>query len=240
MEIEPLETSKRHAVIVTRIEASIMSGQLAVGDVLPVEAELAKSFNVSTRSVRDALQILETKGLIERRHGGRTVVIRNDVLFFVDSLSQTVKQLFATQESWYRDLMQVRRLLEVPVAGLIAASAPTRDFSAIEGALENLREAIEVKDQSAVSKADASFHLALISILGNRLLTKFYESLYGLIQGEIAKSNPVMSKEQQDYLYAEHFEMLQAMKDGDQGAAEDAFGQHIDRSTAYLDIALKK
>lgn len=240
MEVEPLDIGKRHAAIVTRIETLIMEGQLAVGDVLPVEAELARSFNVSTRSVRDALQILETKGLIERRHGGRTVVMRNDVSFFVDSLSQTVKQLFATDESWYRDLMQVRRLLEVPVAGLIAASAPTRDFSAIEGALESLREAIEGKDQAAVTKADASFHLALISMLGNRLLTKFYESLHGLIQGEIAKSNPVMSKAQQEYLYAEHFELLQAMKDGDQGAAEDAFGQHIDRSIAYLNIALTK
>lgn len=216
-----------------------MGGQLAVGDVLPVEAELARSFNVSTRSVRDALQILETKGLIERRHGGRTVVVRNDISFFVDSLSQSVKQLFATQESWYRDLMQVRRLLEVPVAGLIAASASNRDFSAIESALESLREAIEGKDQSAMGRADASFHLALISILGNRLLTKFYESLYGLIQGEIAKSNPVTGKEL-EIVYAEHFELLQALKDGDRRAAEEAFGQHIDGSTAYLNIALTK
>lgn len=239
MEVEPLETSKRHAAIVAQIEGRIMSGQIAVGDVLPVEAELARSFNVSTRSVRDALQILETKGLIERRHGGRTVVIRNDISFFVDSLSQSVKQLFATEESWYRDLMQVRRLLEVPVAGLIAASASSRDFSAIEDALEDLREAIERKDQSAMGRADASFHLALISILGNRLLTKFYESLYGLIQGEIAKSNPVTGKELQ-IVYAEHFELLQVLKDGDRLAAEEAFGHHIDGSTAYLNIALTK
>jgi GntR family transcriptional repressor for pyruvate dehydrogenase complex len=238
VEVEPIETSKRHAVIVAQIEARIMGGQLAVGDALPVEAELARSFNVSTRSVRDALQILETKGLIERRHGGRTVVIRNDISFFVDSLSQSVKQLFATEESWYRDLMEVRRLLEVPVAGLIAASASKRDFSAIEGALESLRQAVSARDLSAMSRADASFHLALISILGNRLLTKFYQSLYGLIQGEIATSNPVTGKDL-EVVYAEHLELLQVLKSGDRRAAEDAFGQHIDGSTAYLNMALK-
>lgn len=57
------ERNKLYSLVVSSFEDRILSGSLKVGNRMPSEAEIARQFNVSTRSVRDAMQILEIKGL---------------------------------------------------------------------------------------------------------------------------------------------------------------------------------
>ena len=61
-------------VIEDRIESMILDGSLELGEKLPAERELAKKFDVSRPSLREAIQRLESKGLLTRRQGGGTYV----------------------------------------------------------------------------------------------------------------------------------------------------------------------
>ena len=61
-------------VIEQRLEHLIFEGTLRPGEKLPPERELAKQFDVSRPSVREAIQTLEAKGLLSRRQGGGTFV----------------------------------------------------------------------------------------------------------------------------------------------------------------------
>ena len=64
-----------HATVSAALEARILGGDLKIGDKLESESAIAKEFGVSTRAVREAIQTLETKGLVMRRHGDRTTVV---------------------------------------------------------------------------------------------------------------------------------------------------------------------
>ena len=77
MAFQPIKVAKISDQIVAEIEAMIVDGRFSAGEKLPSERELAQRFNVSRQSLREAIQKLEAKGLIDRRQGGGTFVSEN-------------------------------------------------------------------------------------------------------------------------------------------------------------------
>ena len=71
---KPVKQAKLSDVILRQLEALILEGSLQAGEKLPPERELAKQFDVSRPSLREAIQKLEAKGLVNRRQGGGTFV----------------------------------------------------------------------------------------------------------------------------------------------------------------------
>ncbi|MGO2167442.1 GntR family transcriptional regulator, partial [Pseudoalteromonas sp.] len=69
-----IKAAKLSDVILQQLENMILEGSLAPGEKLPPERELAKQFEVSRPSLREAIQKLEAKGLVTRRQGGGTFV----------------------------------------------------------------------------------------------------------------------------------------------------------------------
>ena len=184
----PSDRGKLHASVVSTIEAQILSGELKIGERLPSEAELSRVFGISTRSVREGLQILETKGMVRRRHGERAEVVRDDVDQFLGSLAATVKTLFAKDAAYLVQLMDVRRMFELEVVGRLAAG---------EGALSQdvstaLRSLADATDFAQYAEADANFHRALVQSLGNEILSSVYGNLYALITDVIRLTSRVV------------------------------------------------
>jgi DNA-binding FadR family transcriptional regulator len=69
--VTSIATPKMAQVIAAQVRKRIVTGDLAVGDLLPLESELVIQFRASKPIIREALRILETEGLIEVRRGGR-------------------------------------------------------------------------------------------------------------------------------------------------------------------------
>ena len=72
-----IKQPKLSDVITERLESMIVDGSLTAGEKLLPERELAEKFNVSRPSLREAIQNLHAKGLIERKQGGGTFVTQN-------------------------------------------------------------------------------------------------------------------------------------------------------------------
>ena len=229
----PPDRGKLHVSVVTAIEAQILSGELKIGERLPSEAELSRQFGISTRSVREALQILETKGMVRRRHGERAEVVRDDVDQFLGSLAATVKTLFAKDATYLVQLMDVRRMFELEVVGRLAAGEGGLSDD-VETALHSLADAI---DFSQYAKADANFHRALVQSLGNEILSSVYGNLYALITDVIGLTSRVPRKTQAEGL-AEHQAIYAAITRGDVEASRALIREHIDNSTTYLQQAI--
>ena len=68
MVFKPIRPKKVSAQIAEQIRSSILAGEFAPGDKLPPERELAEMFGVSRPSVREALNILTSSGLVEEDH----------------------------------------------------------------------------------------------------------------------------------------------------------------------------
>jgi GntR family transcriptional repressor for pyruvate dehydrogenase complex len=152
---------KLHLSVASAFEAQILSGERAIGEHLPSEGEIARDFRVSTRSVREAMQILEIKGLVRRRHGGRTSVVRADVGEFMGTLAVTVRQLLSSDPDYLLQLMVARRMIETEVLGILTArEKPVNEE--ITTALDGMRHARDTGDFTAFTIQDAAFHLALV------------------------------------------------------------------------------
>lgn len=73
MAYSKIRQPKLSDVIEQQLEFLILEGTLRPGEKLPPERELAKQFDVSRPSLREAIQRLEAKGLLLRRQGGGTL-----------------------------------------------------------------------------------------------------------------------------------------------------------------------
>lgn len=230
------ERGRLHVSVASALEERILSGRLAVGDRLPSEAEIAREFAISTRSVREAMQILETKGLVRRHHGERAEVVRDDFDAFVGSLASSVRSRFSAEPDYLVQLMDVRRMFEEEAAGRLASSEDI-DLGALENALRSMRTAVEARSFPDYAEADAAFHLALVNSVGNEILITLYENLYALITEIIRLSVRVPSKPLEDGL-AEHQHMFDCIAARDAGTARQVVAAHVEQSKSYLQRAL--
>lgn len=228
---------KLYSSVASAFEAQILSGELPIGERLPSEGEIARDFGVSTRSVREAMQILETKGLIRRRHGERSTVIRGDVSEFLGTLAATVRQLFSADPDYLMQLMVVRRMIETEVIGLLAGRESPID-TGVETALDSMRRARDGGDFTGFTEADAEFHFALVRSAGNEILTVFYDNLYGLITEVIRVTSRVPSKSL-EAAYVEHSDICEAIRQRKESSAKSLMKAHIDNSADYLRLAIE-
>lgn len=229
---------KLHSSVAGEFEARILSGEIPIGERLPSEGEIARDYGVSTRSVREAMQILETKGLVQRRHGERTLVVRNDMGGFLDTLAATVRQALSTDPDYLVQLMVVRRMIETEVLGVLTAEGGAMNEE-VEHALNAMRVARDTGDFSGFVDADAAFHLALVHSAGNEILSVFYDNLYGLITEVISVTSRVPTKSLEE-AYAEHADIYARIDNRDEAGAKALMRAQIDNSAAYLRVAIEK
>jgi GntR family transcriptional repressor for pyruvate dehydrogenase complex len=232
----PAERGKRQDSIVGYYEAEIFSGRLGVGTRMPAEAEIARLFNVSTRTTRDAIQVLETKGLVQRRHGECAMVVRNDVTGFLGSLALTVKQLCSSDPGYFLELMDVRRIVEMDVVSRLAASHNSAG-DGVPRALERMHAAAVAGDAPRFASCDVDFHVALVRSVPNTILHILYDNLYGLIT-EVIQVSARVPRKSLDEAYEEHAGIYRLIQSGDGQAARAAITQHIEASAGYVQIAI--
>jgi GntR family transcriptional regulator, transcriptional repressor for pyruvate dehydrogenase complex len=227
---------KLHLSVASAFEAQILSGERPIGEHLPSEGEIARDFGVSTRSVREAMQILEIKGLVRRRHGGRTSVVRADVGEFMGTLAVTVRQLLSSDPDYLLQLMVARRMIETEVVGILTAREEPINEE-VTAALDGMRQARDSGDFTAFTIQDAAFHLALVHSAGNKIISLFYDNLYSLITDVIALSSRVPSKSLGD-AFAEHEDIYTRIRNRDEAGAKVLLRAQIDNSAAYLRVTI--
>lgn len=228
--------SKLHSAVVADFEERILSGILALGDRMPSEAQIALEFGISTRSVREAMQVLETKGLIRRRHGERAEIVRDDIEVFLGSLTSILRSRFSSQPDYITDLMNVRSMFEERAAGWLAfrGGAPGPH---LHQALDRMRDSVKARSFTDYAEADAAFHRALVDSVGNEILSSLYQNLFALITDVIRVSVRVPSKPIADGL-AEHEAILDSIRNDGPEAAQTTIRAHIERSRSYIERAL--
>jgi len=135
MAYSKIRQPKLSDVIEQQLEFLILEGTLRPGEKLPPERELAKQFDVSRPSLREAIQRLEAKGLLLRRQGGGTFVQNSLWQSFSDPL---VELLSDHPESQF-DLLETRHALE----GIAAYYAALRSTDEDRVRIRELHQAIE-------------------------------------------------------------------------------------------------
>lgn len=172
--------TRRTGLIETAVEAlrqRIVSGEWPVGSRIPAEPALVDLLGVGRNTVREAVQSLAHSGLVERRQGSGTYVLSTS------ELAVTLSRQVA--DAHHRDVIEVRRALEVEAARLAARRRTAEDVSRLEGLRDERAQALSVGDLDRMVEADLTLHRSIALAARNPLLLTLYENLLDAITDNI-------------------------------------------------------
>ncbi|GAB4540407.1 MAG: FadR/GntR family transcriptional regulator [Anaerolineae bacterium] len=219
------QTIKRGTTLANRvthqIEQLIIEGHLQPGDRLPPERELAHQFGVSRTVVREAVRALVAKSLLEVQPGSGTVVRRPTTRSVAQSMTMLLRA--GRPEIDYDKVHEVRRLLEVEIAGLAAERRTPED---LEEMAEILRQASEIQDdQHCFPECDVAFHAALARATHNELFSLLLDSMADVMikVRELGFTVPGMPARALKH----HNAIYEQVKAGDPEQARQAMREHL-------------
>jgi GntR family transcriptional repressor for pyruvate dehydrogenase complex len=184
MAYQRIRQPKLADVIEQELERLIVEGTLAPGQQLPPERELARQFDVSRPSVREAIQRLEAKRLLTRRHGGGTFVAENIWTSFSDPLLN----LLSTHSETQLDLLEARHAMEGISAYFAALRGTEEDFTLIQDCLVKIREKQKEKNIEAESSCVVEFLVTLTEAAHNVVLLHIVRSLAPLLEQNVLQN----------------------------------------------------
>jgi len=164
--LNAIKTTTVSEAVAEKLLNQISKGKLIWGQKLPPQRKLAKMLNVGTSSLREGLQMLQATGFIEVKRGQGTYITENSSI----PLSKNII-LSLNIGSNIKNLMEVRKIMEVDIAILAAKKAKPKDIKRMTLYLENYGKYLG-KDNSKASEYDLKFHLALVESVDNPLLYK--------------------------------------------------------------------
>jgi DNA-binding FadR family transcriptional regulator len=219
--------------VVEQIEKAIVEGKLQAGDTLPSERDLKELFQTSRGTLREALRVLEQKGLIEIKLGvgGGSVVKAAPMQQVCDSLDLLVR----FQQISLAHLAEFREGIEGIVAATACGRATRRDIAALEKLVEKARlyAAKGVTQSRQFVEIDKQIHQALARITGNPMYIVIHQMVHDNIQRYYERFLPwteAMLQENFDDLY----NIVALVKEGDAEQASDLARRHVQRFSAHM------
>lgn len=215
----PRRISAMEAVL-SHLRGAIERGEYAIGDKLPSEAELCRTLEVSRPVLREALRALQTMGLTVSRTGKGTFVVANAVE------DPTFGDYAAS------DLLEVRRHIEIPVAGYAAVRRTPENLDHLAHLLDRMERET---DTTAWVAMDTLFHLAVAEAAQNPVFRRVIEEIRDALARQSAFLNELGGRREQSN--REHRAIVEALMDGSELDATDAMAHHLDRvETTLTDI----
>ncbi|MCL6509084.1 MAG: FadR family transcriptional regulator [Anaerolineae bacterium] len=216
-----------------QIQALILEHQLKPNDRLPAERDLAERFGVSRTVVREAVRGLVAKGLLEVTPGRGGTIVR---LPTAETMSEMMTLFLRGDERTldYENLIEVRRVLEVAIAGFAAERRTAEDLQEMEHILE---ETLKVgNDRDRYVKWDLAFHQALARATHNRLFPLLLESVNELMIEVRQLAFRTLGAPARSYRY--HLAIFDQVKAGDADGAREAMRDHLVEAEQTLRKAL--
>ncbi|QJB55795.1 FCD domain-containing protein [Pseudodesulfovibrio sp. zrk46] len=176
-----LKQSRRFQQVVDEVEAAILAGELVPGDQLPPELELKEMFGTGRGTVREALRVLEEKGLIEIRAGaaGGAFVTKADPAKLTEHLDLLVQARSISPEH----IREFREAVEPVAASLAAGRVTSAGVDRLNAAFHKAEQALDTGDSAAFLQGDVAVHVTIAELTGNPLLTAVLKMVHEHVLG---------------------------------------------------------
>lgn len=211
--------------VVKVIEVQILEGSLRPGDQLPSERDLALELGVSRPTIREAIKTLVTKGLLQTRHGGGTVVTDKLDSSFTDSWQEMLFKHPNIQD----DILDFRDMLEGQAACFAAQRATDADLENLEKAYIKVSKAYADGELSEMVNADVEFHQAIAEASHNVLIGHLSATLLKLINSHVTRNLKYLNARPRDrmHLEAQHLGIWSAIRNRLPEKALEVSREHI-------------
>jgi DNA-binding FadR family transcriptional regulator len=203
-------------IVIDKIKELLIRDHLKPGDMLPSENELSQSIGVGRGSLREAMKILSSFGIVEIKRGDGTYIASSASQKIFDPL---LFNLLIAKGN-HSEIIELRRLIEIGIVELIIKNATDQDLTRLEEQYEDLRNKMTdgIADLKILSNSDLKFHYVMASITKNQMV----ESIYRFIAEIFA---PTMHG---DYALEPHELILEALHKRDLDLAIKAIEKHTE------------
>lgn len=223
----PVRTRRTFEEAAEQIADGVRNGTLRVGDRLPGERALAAQMEISRPTLREAVKVLVTAGVLEVQRGADAgMYVATDVV-----PSDLVRERADLRLGEVAAVLEARRIVEPGVARLAAQRAGAADLAAVERSIEAMRRIVRVGyapgDEDRFLQLDVQFHLALARATANATIERMMRMLFREL--EIARDMAMHEPLVPEWTIAIHEETLAAVAAGDPTVIDEVMDRHIGR-----------
>ncbi|MFI3170702.1 MAG: FadR/GntR family transcriptional regulator [Faecalibacterium sp.] len=215
--------------IIEQIRQALTSGRFKRGDKLPSEFELMEELQVSRNSLREAMRVLGTMGVIEVRRGDGTYFCTE----IKPSIMDFVVYSMLLEESNASEIVQLRQTLDEDVLDLAMQHCTSEDITQLESYIGTMHTAFANGDIPSAAKADYDFHIYLAHCARNRFLEHIVVGVYALFEPSIERNIRT------ETLFAladrHHQEIVQCLKEKDATAIPQVVARSLSSWRANIE-----
>lgn len=224
-----ISNKKVYEQVIEQIQNNIMEGIFKKGDKLPSERELSEKMGVSRTSIREALRVLETMGVVESRQGEGNFICSN----IEKSLLQPLSMMFKLNNGSFSDIYELRSILEIECARLLAIRATDMDCRELLSVVEEMeQETFGENRYEILVELDKKFHNTLSDISKNYLIESLFSTISNLFEKfiEDARYKIILfdSEQANKSLLIQHKKICESIIKKNQDMAVEAMREHME------------
>lgn len=219
----PIRADRLSDQVAAQLQALVINNAIKAGEKLPSERDLCELLGVSRTVVREAVRALVVKGLLEVRRGGGTIVRAPDPTHVAEMMTIMLR---TGGDGAFTHVQEVRRLLEVEIAGLAAERHDERDLDRIAAQLRAMAEYEHNAERWA--EADVAFHAAIAAATHNPLYPVLLGSIADMLM-EVRRTG-VRLPDTPQKAYNFHTAIFERIKLRDRQGARKAMQDHLRES----------
>lgn len=197
---ESIKTQRVYQLIFEKIRDSIFNGDLKPGEKLPPERILAKRFQVSRTTIREALRVLELQGIIEIRSHEGSFIRPVETQTLIDDMASAI---IKAEDSMVFEMLEVRRVIETECAALAAVRGASPNLIKIRAALDDMSKS--ESDEELGLLADLNFHYAVAEAANSPILFDLMKILVSRMKDTIRATRR--------YRFAQPYKFEQTLND---------------------------
>lgn len=218
-----------YVTVADKLEKLILSDSMGPNKKLPSEQSLATSFGVSRPVIREALKLLNARGLVTPRNGEGSFTCQPHTSMITDTMSRIVH----IQNIDMKCVFDVRATLEIMAARQCAEHITDAGVNELREINARMQQHVSNPDERA--KLDIEFHQRVARISQNPILEIFIESMASLLYAMIIKPVGVFAFSEDGIKV--HNLIINALESGDPDLAEDAMRAHLLASMSNYEYA---
>lgn len=221
MQEKSFDPSMDHKTLIERtineIIRIIQENNYKPGERLPNEYEISKALGVSRNTAREAMRALASNNVIEIRQGAGTFIsekmgVPDDPLGF---------SMIKDKSKLAKDLLQLRCIIEPPIAALAAQNASPKDIGSLEISLLEVEG--QIAQHTKFAEKDRNFHVQIAQCSGNLVVT----NLIPIISEGVTVFSSVVSRQEYEQTLKSHRSIFEAIRDKKPVEAEQAMLFHL-------------
>jgi GntR family transcriptional regulator, transcriptional repressor for pyruvate dehydrogenase complex len=223
--VMPPRRQRLSDAIIEQIEHLIVEGVLKPGDSIPSERDLAKQLGVSRPSLREALLVLESRGLLQGRRGGGFCV--TDITG--PTITDPLVHLLQRHPSTVDDVLELRHGLECVAAYFAALRATSADVTRLRQMVVAMSRRRAERDALEDADLDADFHMAIAEASHNVALVHVMRGIFNLMRSSMMRSREVLYHQPGNVklLDEQHVKIVESICSHDADAARRAANLHL-------------